>query len=350
MQLRPEQLDAHLQKHLAPVYFISGDEPLRVMEAADAVRAAARAQGHDERDVLQVQAGFDWSSLAAASGNLSLFASRRIIDLRMPTGKPGDEGARALRGYLEQPPDDTLLLITAGKLESAARKSKWVQALDRAGVVLFVWPLKPQEFTAWLQARMRRQGLQPDRGALRVLAGRVEGNLLAAMQEIDKLSLLRGRGPVTEADILQLVADHARYDVFGLVDAALAGEVARSVRMLHGLRAEGTAEPVVLWALAREIRALCSMSAAVAGGQAVAAVLAKYRVWDARKGPVGAALKRLRPEQCRELLRRCAAVDRVCKGQAAGRAWDELLQLTLLLAAGGLTATAALQGGPRRTA
>jgi len=332
MQLRPEQLDAHLKKSLAPVYFISGDEPLRVLEAADAIRAAARERGYDERDVLNVQAGFDWNSLQAEAGNLSLFASRRIIELRLPTGKPGDAGARALREYAERPPEDMLLLVTAGKLEPAARKSKWLQALDRAGVVLPVWPLKPQEFTGWLQARMRRQGLQPDREALQMLAERVEGNLLAAVQEIDKLFLLRGAGAVTGADILQLVADHARYDVFGLVDAALAGDAVRSVRILQGLRAEGTAEPVVLWALAREIRSLCAMSTVVAAGTGVPAVLAQYRVWDARKQAVGAALQRHRPAQCRDLLRRCAWLDRVCKGQAAGNPWDELLQLILQLA------------------
>jgi DNA polymerase-3 subunit delta len=306
------------------------------MEAADAIRAAARAQGYDERNVLNVQAGFDWNSLQAEAGNLSLFASRRIIDLRLSSGKPGDAGAKALREYAKKPPEDTLLLITAGKLEPQARKSKWVQELERAGVVLFVWPLKPQEFTGWLQQRMQRRGLQPDRDALRMLAERVEGNLLAAVQEIDKLFLLCGAGKIGRHDIEQLVADLARFDVFGLVDAALAGEAARSVRMLQGLRAEGTAEPVVLWALAREIRTLCGMTAVLAGGRDVAAVLAQYRVWEARKGPLGAALRRLQPAQCRTMLRQCARLDRVCKGQAGGNAWDELLQLTLQLAGAGL--------------
>ena len=153
MQLKPEQLDSHLKKQLAPVYFISGDDPLRVMEAADAVRAAARAQGYDERDVLTVQTGFDWYSLQSEAGSLSLFSSQRIIDLRMPTGKPGREGAQALRDFAEQLPEDTLLLVTAGKLDPAARKSKWVQALDKAGVVLFVWPMDAREFNGWVAAR-----------------------------------------------------------------------------------------------------------------------------------------------------------------------------------------------------
>lgn len=332
MQIRPEQLDAHLKKTLAPVYFISGDEPLRVLEAADAVRTAARAQGFTERDVLSVQPGFDWNRLLDGAGNLSLFAERRVLDLRLPTGRPGDAGAQALREYAARPPQDTLLLVTAGKLESAARSSKWVQALGQAGVVVFVWPLQAGELPAWVQARMRRCGLEPTPEAVRMLADRVEGNLLACVQEIDKLYLLRGAGPVTEADILQLVADHARYDVYGLADAALAGQAARCVHILQGLQAEGTAPPVVLWALARELRTLAGMAAEVAGGSALPAVLAKYRVWANRKNLVGQALRRLPAARCRSLLRQCARLDRVCKGQAAGNPWDELLQLTMQLA------------------
>ncbi|MDX1696991.1 MAG: DNA polymerase III subunit delta [Thiohalobacterales bacterium] len=332
MQLKPEQLDAHLKKNLAPVYFISGDEPLRVMEAADAVRAAARARGYDERDVLTVQAGFDWASLQAEAGNLSLFSAQRIIDLRLPTGKPGKEGAQALRDFAGQPPEDTLLLVTAGKLEPAARKSKWVQALDAVGVVMYVWPLGTQEFPAWIRQRMQRRGLQPTSEAVSMLAERVEGNLLACVQEIDKLYLLQGEGEVDADAVARLVADSARYDVFGLVDAALAGDLARSIRILHGLQAEGVAPQVVLWALAREIRSLAAMTTAVARGEAVPAVLARHRVWANRKALVGGALQRLRPAGCSAMLRQCAAIDRISKGRGAGNAWDELLQLTASLA------------------
>ncbi len=332
MQLKPEQLDVHLKKNLAPLYFISGDEPLRVLEAADAVRGAARGHGFDEREVLTVQAGFDWGSLLAEAGNLSLFAQRRIIDLRLPTGKPGKEGAEALRAFAEHPPEDTLLLITAGKLDTSARKSKWVQALDRAGVVTYVWPLNAREIGSWVQARMRKCGLQPTPDAVRMLSERVEGNLLACVQEIDKLFLLQGAGPVGAGDITALVADHARYDVFTLVDSALAGQASRSVRILNGLQAEGVAPPVVLWALAREIRQLTAMAGELEKGQDISAVLGRHRVWANRKAQVGAALKRLPQASCKRLLRQCASLDRLCKGQAAGNAWDELLQLTLQMA------------------
>ena len=332
MQLKPEQLDAHLKKQLAPVYFVSGDDPLRVMEAADAVRAAARAQGYDERDVLTVQTGFDWYSLQSEAGSLSLFSSQRIIDLRMPTGKPGREGAQALRDFAEQLPEDTLLLVTAGKLDPAARKSKWVQALDKAGVVLFVWPMDAREFNGWVAARMRRCGLEPTVEAVSMLADRVEGNLLACVQEIDKLYLLQGAGAVDADAITRLVADNARFDVFGLVDAALAGKAARSIRILHGLEAEGTAPQIVLWALAREIRQLTAMATQVAGGQAIPGVLSRYHVWANRKTAVGTALKRLKPVECNAMLRHCASIDRISKGRGAGNAWDELLQLTCRLA------------------
>ena len=334
MQLKPEQLDGHLRKQLAPVYFISGDEPLRVMEAADAVRAAAREQGYSEREVLSVEAGFDWGRLDAAAGSMSLFAERRLVDLRLPGGKPGDAGGKALRAWAGQPPEDTLLLVTAGKLEPAARKSKWLQALDRAGVVVLVWPLDAQQFPAWVKRRMQQRGLEPTGDAVALLAGRVEGNLLACVQEIDKLYLLRGAGPVTGEDIAEAVADSARYDVFSLVDAALAGDGVRTVRMFQGLRGEGTPSAVVLWALAKEVRQLAAMARLVAAGQAVPKVLAQYRVWQNRKAVVGRALQRLarRDGDAARLLRRCALVDRVIKGQAAGNEWDELLQLLLQLA------------------
>jgi len=332
MQLKPEQLETRLRKQLDPVYFISGNEPLRVLEAAQAVRDAARSGGYDEREVLTVQAGFDWESLAASAGSLSLFAERRVVDLRLPTGKPGDDGARVLRAWAERPPEDTLLLVTSGKLEPAARRSKWLQALDTAGVVVQVWPLNAAEFHVWVQARMRRRGLEPTREAVAMLAGRVEGNLLACVQEIDKLYLLRGGGPVDAQAILDLVADSARFDVYGLVDSALAGQAGRSVRVLQGLNAEGIPVPVVLWALTREIRQLAAMAAVVAGGLPINGVLDQYKIWGSRKPVLEAALRRLPVVRCHQLLRQCALVDRVCKGQAAGNAWDELLQLMLELA------------------
>jgi DNA polymerase-3 subunit delta len=330
-QLRADQLTGHLQQSLAPVYFIHGDETLLVNECADAVRAAARVQGYAERQVFSVEAGFDWNSLLAASDSLSLFAERRILELRLPSGKPGKEGAQLLRDYAERPPPDTLLLIVSGKLEAAARRSKWVLALDQTGVSIPIWPVDAARLPAWLERRMRAHGMRASRDALQLIAARVEGNLLAAAQEIEKLYLLHGAGELDVASVAELVADSARYDVFGLVDAALGGDAAHAQRILSGLRAEGIDPVLVLWALAREIRALAAMARQLQGS-GVAQVLASHQVWDKRKPLISAALQRIGGRQWWQLLQRCAQLDRVIKGRAAGSAWDELLQLTLNLA------------------
>jgi DNA polymerase-3 subunit delta len=330
-QLRTDQLAGHLQQSLAPVYFIHGDETLLVNECADAVRAAARAQGYSDRQVFSVEAGFDWNTLLAASDSLSLFAERRILELRVPGGKPGKEGTRILREYAERPAEDTLLLITSAKLEAAARRSKWVLALEQAGVSIPVWPVDIAQLPAWIERRMRAHGMRASREALELIAGRVEGNLLAAAQEIEKLYLLHGAGQLDVDTVSELVADSARYDVFGLVDAALAGHVTHAQRILAGLRGEGVDPVLVLWALSREIRGLTLMARQLQGGN-LSQVLASNRVWDKRKPLVSAALQRIRGRQWWQLMQRCARIDRVIKGRAAGSAWDELLQLTLSLA------------------
>lgn len=332
MQISPEQLPRQLNSQLAPVYFISGDDPLRVMEAADAVRAMARSQGYDEREVLTVEPRYNWNNLTAASGNLSLFSEKRLIDLRLPTGKPGKEGAQALRDFIAGQDEDTLLLITAGKLDPNARKSKWVQALDQAGVVVFVWPLDAGKFPAWVHARMQRKNLAPTREAVALLAERAEGNLLACVQEIDKLYLLHGEGKVDVDDILDAVTDNSRFDAFDLADSVLAGDGARSCRILNALKGEGVEPVLVLWSLTRDVRQLVGMADPVARGEAVAKVLTRFRIWQNRKEVFSKALNRLSGQTCSALLRRCAELDKVIKGQAAGRPWDELLQLSMQIA------------------
>jgi DNA polymerase III subunit delta len=330
-QLRADQLAAHLQQSLAPVYFIHGDETLLVNECADAIRTTARAQHYSDRQVFSVEAGFDWNSLLAASDSLSLFAERRILELRLPGGKPGREGAQILQDYARRPAGDTLLLITSAKLEQAARRSKWVLALDQAGVSIAVRSVDIAGLPAWIERRMRARGMRAGREALELIAGRVEGNLLAAAQEIEKLYLLHGAGELDIDTVSELVADSARYDVFGLVDAALAGDAVHAQRILSGLRGEGVEPVLVLWALSREIRSLTAMARQLQGAS-LAQVLVSNKVWDKRKPQVTAALQRIRGRQWWQLLQRCAHLDRVTKGRAAGSAWDELLQLTLILA------------------
>lgn len=331
-QVRAEQLAGQLQRGLAPVYFIHGDETLLVNECADSIRAAARQQGFSEREVFHAVTGFDWNQLLAASGSLSLFSERRLLELRLPTGKPGREGAEVLSDYARQAPEDTLLLIVSAKLEPAARRSKWVQALDSAGVSIAVWPVNAGQLPAWIDERMRARNMHASREALQALADRVEGNLLAANQEIEKLYLLHGGGEVDLDTVIDLVTDSARYDIYGLVDIALDGNGVHAQRVLGGLHGEGVDPVLVLWALTREIRTLAVMSRDIAGGMPLARVLAAHHVWDKRKPVVGTALQRFRPSQWWSLLQRCAGIDRVIKGRAAGNSWDELLQLVLILA------------------
>lgn len=330
MKLTPEKLEAHLAKGLAPVYFLSGDEPLQLGEAADVVRRAARDQGFSEREVLDVDKGFDWNSLLVAGNAMSLFAERKLIDLRLPSGKPGKEGGAALVEYVERLPEDTVLLISSGKIDKRSQQAKWYKALDSAGATLQIWPVEARDMPRWLAGRLQSRGLQPAPEAVAMVAERVEGNLLAAAQEVEKLLLLYGEGPLSAEQVETAVADSARFDVFNLVDVALLGDVPRLTRMLDGLRGEGVEPILVLWSLSREIRSLAAMAAQMEQGQAPERVMAS--VWSKRKAAVQAGLRRHNSARWQQMLRRAARLDRVVKGAAAGNVWDELLQLALLMA------------------
>jgi DNA polymerase-3 subunit delta len=332
MKLKPEQLPDQLQRNLAPIYLVSGDEPLQLAEACDAIRARARESGCSERLLFNVESGFDWNALLQARDTLSLFAERRLLELRLPTGKPGEAGAKALIEYAAHAPAGDVLLIVAAKIDKDAQRSKWFTALEGAGVMVQVWPLSAAQLLPWIERRMRGKGLRPSAEAVALLAGRVEGNLLACAQEIEKLLLLHGQGAVDAAAVTAAVSNSARYSVYDLVDRALAGEGAAVTRVLRGLQSEGEEPVVVLWALSREIRTLAVMADELRAGMAMDRVLVKHRVWAKRKSLVRGALKRLPPPSLRRLLRQAGQTDRVIKGVAAGNTWDELLQLALGLA------------------
>lgn len=236
MKLNFNQLGSHLDKTLQPVYFISGDEPFQVDESVRLIREAAKSQGYTEREVYHVDRSFDWSELTNSVNSMSLFAERKVIELRIPTGKPGDKGSKALVAYTSQIPEDNLLLIVSGKLDSNQTKSKWFKALDVAGAMLAVWPLEIQQLPGWLKQRMQIRGLQPTEDALTILAEQVEGNLLAADQELEKLRMLYGEGAITAENVIEAVSDSARFDAFALVDVALQGDPVRVSRILHGLK------------------------------------------------------------------------------------------------------------------
>ncbi len=332
MRLRPEQIQAHLGNGLAPVYLVSGEEPFQLEQVSSAIRHKAQELGYTDREVMHVERGFDWQQLSASADALSLFADKRLLELRMPGGKPGDAGSKALQRYCDHPPADTVLLIVAGKLEKAQQNTKWFKALEQNGVVVQVWPVEADKLPQWIKQRMQLRDMQPTPEALAMLAERVEGNLLAADQELEKLRLLSGGGTVDAEQVVAAVSDSARFDVFSLVDTALLGDAARAVRILYGLQAEGVEPVLVLWALGREIRSLSGMSRALQQGQAMSQVLTQYRVWDKRKRAVQAALQRYPLKRWQGLLWQVGEIERVIKGQVTGKPWDELLQLTLKVA------------------
>lgn len=332
MWLKAGQLRTALDKQLAPVYLLSGDEPLQLGEAADAVRLAAKKAGYVTRELLTVDTSFNWGELLQAADAMSIFSEKKIIDLRLPSAKPGTEGSKALVNYCMKLPEDTLLLVTVGKLEKAAKKSKWVMALEQQGVAMQVWPLSGDDLLHWLQQRLKIKGLSTDQAGLRIIASCVEGNLLAAAQEIEKLYVLYGQGQLSEQQITSAVTDVSRYDVFNLVDAALSGRVQRVLKVLNGVRHEGIAAPVVLWALTREIRNLIHIKQKLTVGQAQRSVFMQHQVWDKRQKLVTHALSKLNRQGLLHMLLLAAKTDRQIKGAQEGDCWESLLELSLKLA------------------
>jgi len=342
MWIKAEQLQGMLAKQLAPIYLISGDEPLQLGEAADSIRLAAKNSGYDNRELLTVDTYFSWNDFSLAADSLSIFSEKKIIDLRLPSGKPGAEGSKALVNYCARIPEDTLLLISTGKLDKSAKKSKWVTTLEKQGIAIQVWPLEGRDLVQWIQQRLQIRGLSADKVAISIIASRVEGNLLAAAQEIEKLYVLYGQGILSEQQVQDAVADGARYDVFNLVDAALSGRVDRISKILLGVQHEGIAAPVVLWALARELRNLIHIQAQLEAGQPRSRVFMQHQVWDKRQRLVSHALEQLQQKDLRQALLLCAQADRQIKGEQQGDCWQSLLQITLLIA--GKRALAVMSG------
>ena len=341
MPIGPGQLRQRLAQELAPIYLIFGNEPLQLGEAADAVRAAARERGFGEREVLEAGRDFDWSALAGAAGSLSLFAERRLIELRLAAARGGDKGegvgragAEAIRALCQRPSPDLLVLILAPGLDAKAARSKWVQTLEASGVVVQVRALQGAQLHRWLEARLRSAGFAPCRDAVALLAERVEGNLLAADQEITKLALLREPGPLDAEALVAAVADSARYGVFDLADAALAGQRARVERVLTALQSEAAAQPLVLWALAREVRKLAAIAFAGGDRRALEAAFKAHQVWESRRGAAQAAARRLGRERLWRLLTLCADAELAIKGRGPGAPWALLAAIAHGLAAG----------------
>ena len=333
MRVYPEKLAGQLQQ-LLPVYLISGDEPLLVQECCDQVRQAARNAGCTDREVIDTSApGFKWDEIIASASAMSLFADRKLVELRIPNGKPGAEGSKALQEYLQvSEGSEDILLIIAGKIDKQSTNSKWYKALDAAGATVQVWPVDAKDLPRWLQQRVNAAGMAIDNEALQLLCDRVEGNLLAAVQEVEKLKLLAEGGQITAATVTASVSNNARYNLFDMTDNALKGNAAGSLKMLHGLRGEGTEPAVALWALLREIRTLHQAQQAVDSGQNPQQALSSLRVWKNRMSLMQGALGRHSRNSLNRLLEQATAVDGSIKGFAGGKPWDNLETLILDLA------------------
>jgi DNA polymerase III subunit delta len=336
MKLSADDLPQHISKGLQPLYVIHGAALLLAIEAADTIRAAARKEGIDEREVLIADTGFKWAELRNSAQGMSLFSARKLLDLRIPTGKPGVEGAQALQDYCQQLHNDTITLISLPRLDGTTMKTKWFGALAEHGVVITADEIPLNELPLWIAARLKRQNQSADKDTLTFLAQRVEGNLLAAFQEIQKLALLFPEGALSFEQVKDAVMDVARYDVFKLSEAMLAGDAARFAHILEGLRAEGTATVLILWALAEDIRTMARVTRAMQQGENMSGALRDARVWGVRQKLVERAVRRFSPAFAERALRQAALIDKLVKGLRHGDVWDELLQLGVKCARAGV--------------
>ncbi len=336
MRIDSEDLPRQLAKGLGSLYVVHGEALLLAIEAADAIRVAAREAGYSEREVIIAEQHFKWAELRNSAQSMSLFATRKIIDLRIPSGKPGIDGAQALQEHCENLNPDTLSIISLPQLDSATLKSKWFSTLEQHGIVVNANEVPLAALPMWLAARLKRQGQTADEDTLAFLAQRVEGNLLAAFQEIQKLALLFPEGPLSFEQVKDAVMDVARFDVYKLSEAMLSGDAERYARILDGLRAEGTATVLILWTIAEDIRTLAKVSRAIQHSGNLANALRDARVWGIRQKLVERAVRRFSPAFAERALRKAALIDKLIKGLRHGDVWDELLQLGIKCARTGI--------------
>jgi DNA polymerase-3 subunit delta len=329
MMIKPEQLQSKLAQNTLPMIWISGDETLLVQECCDQVRTFARQQGFREREVMDSGPGFDWTTLLAAGNAMSLFAERKLIDLRMPGQKPDDKAREALQAYLESPSPDNLLLLTTGRLDKASQSTKWFRQLEANALFCQVWPVSEQQLPGWIRQRLQQHGLQIAPDALQILVERVEGNLLAAAQEIEKLLVLADDDKLDTGTVLDIVADNARFTIYSLVDACLAGNPGKACHILNHLRGEGTEALHILAVINGQIRGLAAMQHDLAQGHHINGVLQTHRVWSNRTAMVTSALKRHDAASLQGLLKKAMRIDQSVKKLLRQDPWEELSDLVL---------------------
>lgn len=331
MKLYPDKLDAHLARQSAPVYLLHGDEPYQLMEIGDKLREYARNNGYDERQVLIANEEADWAAFREAADSMSLFAERRIIELRLPTGKPGRTGSEVLKQYCENPASDVLLIIASAKLDRGGSSSAWFKAIDKVGVTIAVYPIEPAKLNRWLSDKLLSHGLTATVEAVSLITERVEGNMLAAAQEVERLALLHPKGELNADQVLAAVADSARYSIADLVQSVLIGKSARAIRVVRGLREEAVAPVLILWALSQEIRSGARAAEAAERGVSADAALKGAGVWPSRATPLKAAMARHSAVSWLSMLGATAHLDRLVKGHAAGDVWDSFESLCVQL-------------------
>lgn len=332
MSITTEELPRHLASGLKPLYVVFGDALLLAIEAADSIRATARAAGYSERETFIAEQHFKWAELRNSTQSLSLFAERKIIDLRIPSGKPGVDGGQALQDYVANLSPDILTLISLPKLDWTAQKSQWFSALERHGVMVSADDIPRNALPRWLAGRLKRQEQSTDEATLEFLADRCEGNLLAAFQEIQKLALLFPSGQLSFEQVKEAVMDVARYDIFKLSEAMLSGNAVRYTRILDGLRAEGTATVLVLWTISEDIRILGKVLQAMQRGGNLGNFLREMRVRKDKQALIEHATRRLKFPHIERAIQQAARLDKTIKGLRSGDVWDELLQLGLRFA------------------
>jgi DNA polymerase-3 subunit delta len=323
MKLSGDNLPAALARQLGRIYLVSGDEPLLVNEAADAIRAQARAKGFTERELHVVERGFDWQALLGQSRAMSLFAERKIIEIRMTNPTPGEQGADAIIELAEQLDPDTLILVITGKLDGRTMNARWVSAIDKQGTVVQIWPIDLARLPGWIRERLSRHRLVADAAAAALLAERVEGNLLAAHQEVEKLALLLPPGPLTSETILEAVADSARFDVLQLGEAAMRGKTARALRILEGLKGEGVEPTLVLWAINKDLQWIARAHELMSNGQSADGAMNALYVWKPRQPAMKVALACVSSRAIMDMITAAERADRAIKGALRIDPWVE---------------------------
>ncbi len=340
MKIKAEQLRAQLNKHTHPIYLISGDEPLIVEESGDLIRQHLKTQGFNEREVLHVESGFKWEYLLECANALSLFAENRLIEIRLGSQKINKAAGKIIQEYVAHAPPENVLLIIADKIDAAGKKSAWFKSIEQAGVVIEIWPVESQQLPSWLKSRAAALNIQLNDEAISILCDRIEGNLLAAKQELDKLQLLKSDALLTADDIISAVSDNSRYDVFALVDAFILGQTERSLKILQVLKHEGVEASIILWAISREIRLLHNIKTGINQGASYESLCTKHRVWGKKKQSLKqAAIKQDFPA-LENMLRQCASADKIIKGMQTGDYWLLITDMILTLSGTRLKLTA----------